>query len=163
LALCLFGLLGTGPAGAQDEAWIARRLPWYSLPDRTLAGSAPVSLETPPALGACGAVSDRVDRFAAQGAVILRVEIRVESGSVAVSLRGVDASAPLSQQKTLTERDGDAIVYLRLEPGSGARVIALCNPGQAGVGGRADVQSVRAARVDDLPADEAAKANLGLL
>jgi hypothetical protein len=163
LALCALALFETRTAGAQDEVWIARRLPWYSLPDRALAGGAPVSLETPPIPGACGAASDRVEPFAARGAVILRVAIRVESGAVAISLRGADASVALSKQRTLTEQDGDAVVYLRLEPGSDARVIALCNAGQAGVGGRADVQSVRAARVDGLPADEAAKANLGLL
>lgn len=150
-------------AGAQDDAWQDRSLPWYSLPHRDLVGSAPISLVTPGKAGDCGAVSDRVEVFAARGPVILRVEIKVESGAVTVALRNPAASAVMSGEKTVAAGGRSAVVYFRLEPGVGARVIALCQAGADGQDSRAEIQSVKAARPQFLPPDETARVNLGLL
>jgi hypothetical protein len=108
-------------------------------------------------------VSDRIEPFALRGPVILRLALRVESGAVGLTVRTGDATETLSQQKVFTPADGDAVVYVRLLPGIGPRVIALCQASADGKGGRVDITSVRAARAEDLPADEAAKVNLGLL
>jgi hypothetical protein len=164
-AFALAALLAAAPglAGAQDGPWVERRLPWYGLPDRQLIDSAPVSLVAPDAPGACGAVSDRIEPFAVRGPVILRLALKVESGAVGVEVRSGDASDSLSQKKVFTPADGEAVVYVAVRPGTGGRVLALCQAGADGKGGRADILSLSAARPEDLPADEAAKVNLGTL
>ncbi|HUO22881.1 MAG TPA: hypothetical protein VMU59_10245 [Caulobacteraceae bacterium] len=148
---------------AQDVSWAPRRLPWYVLPDRTSAGSAPVSLPMPAGAGACGAASDRVEPFAGRGPVFLRVAFRVESGAVRIGLRSPDAAEVLSKEKTVTPEDGVVSVFFRVDPGDGPRVIVLCQAAAAGQDSRADVESLTAAKVEGLPADEAAKASVGQL
>ena len=163
LVLITSTLLIPALAGAQSDVWSQRRLPWRMLPQRELVGSAPTSLETPGAIDECGAVSERIDLFAAKGPVVLRVRLRMESGAVSLSVRDEAAKAILSKLKIVKEGDGEQTAYIRLEPRMGPRVLALCNPGQAASGGRVDVLAVDAARADDLPADDAAKVNLGSL
>ncbi len=94
---------------------------------------------------------------------MLRVRLRMESGAVSLSVRDEAAKAILSKLKIVKEGEGEQTVYVRLEPRMGPRVLALCNPGQTASGGRTDLLSVDAAHAEDLPADEAAKVNLGSL
>ena len=153
-----------GPgASAQGNAWTPRRLPWYGLPQRDLIGVAPASLPMPADTGACGAVSDRIEPFGAHGAVFVRVALRVESGAVSIALRDVDDADVLSKQKTVTPTQGIVSVFFRVDPGDGPRAIVLCQASQAGEDSRADVESLNVAFIDALPADEAAKANVGAL
>jgi hypothetical protein len=81
---------------------------------------------------------------------------------VAISVRDEAGVALLSRQRTLAAGDTAASVYVRLDPGDGPRVIALCS-GPDAVGGNVEVLSVQAARADALPADDAARVNLGAL
>lgn len=155
--------LALTPLGAHGQSgpWMARRLPWYGLPNRELIGTAPTAAIPLPAKAACGALSDRIDLFAARGPVVLRVRLRVDAGAATVSVRGEDGAAPLSRQKTLLARDGEAAVYVAVEPGAGPRVIALCSADDAG--GQIEVLSVDAAKTDAIGADDMARVNLGLL
>jgi hypothetical protein len=163
LAGLVTALAFCGGARGQDGAWAPRRLPWYGLPGRVLVGSAPASLPMPADPGACGAVSGRLEPFAARGAVFLRVALRAESGAVSIALRGPDGVSVLSKQKTITPADGVVSVFFRVDPGDGPRAIMLCQANPAGGDSRADVESLNAAFVGVLPADEAAKASVGLL
>ena len=150
-------------ARGQDNAWAARRLPWYGLPDRALIGAAPAALPMPPEPGACGAVSDRLEPFGRRGAVFLRVAIRAESGAVSIGLRRPDAQILLSKERIVRPADGVVSVFFRVDPGDGPSAIVVCQAGPAGQDSRADIESLTAAFVQTLPADEAAKANVGLL
>jgi hypothetical protein len=161
LALALT-LVDIGGARAQGDVWVARRLPWYGLPNRELIGSAPTAaIEIPAKTDACGALSDRLDPFGARGPVVLKVTLRVVSGAVAISVRDEAGMAVLSRERTLQSRDGEPTVYIALQPGDGPRVIALCNAG--GDSGSVEVLSLQAARADALPADDMARVNLGML
>jgi hypothetical protein len=159
--------LAFAPFGAhgQDGAWVARRLPWYGLPNRELIGTAPTAVLTLPAkAGECGALSDLIDPFAARGPVVLKVTLRVDSGSATISVRGEDGVDPLSRPRTLMAKDGEAVVYIGVEPGAGPRVIALCGAGgEDEAGGEVEVLGVEAARVDAIGADDMARVNLGML
>jgi len=160
----LLATLAPGLAGAQDDVWASRRLPWYVLPAHELVGDAPVTLVTPGMVGACGAVSDRIDVFAARGAVVLKFILKVDNGQVAISVRDPAAAAGgYSKTRILRPQDGEATVYVQVDPGSSPRAIALCNAGEVGTGGQVEVMRVEAARLLGLPADEAAKVNLGEL
>jgi hypothetical protein len=164
IACAILALVVLTPAAfSQDGAWSMRRLPWYGLPDRSLIGAAPTSMPMPAQAGACGAVSDRIEPFARRGPVFLRVALRVESGAVSIGLRGLDAADLLSRQRTVTPENGVVSVFFRVDPGDGARVIALCQAAAEGQDSRIDIESLTAAFVETLPADEAAKASVGLL
>ena len=158
-------VLALAPLGAhgQSGAWVARRLPWYGLPNRELIGSAPTPVVALPAkAGLCGALSDLIDPFAAYGPVVLQVRLRVDSGTATISVRAQDGERLLSRPRTLAAKDGEATVYVSLEPGQGPRVIALC-AADSDAGGEVEVLSVAAARADGIGADDLARVNLGRL
>jgi hypothetical protein len=156
--------LAWGPgASAQGGGWAVRRLPWYGLPLRNLIGAAPTSLAMPPAAGACGAISDRLEPFAAHGEVFVRVAVRAESGAVSIAMRSADGSDALSKTKTVTPAQGMVSVFFRVDPGDSPRAIVLCQASPSSEDSRADVESVNVAFAAALAADEAAKANVGAL
>jgi hypothetical protein len=158
--------LALAPLGAhgQSGAWVARRLPWYGLPNRELIGSAPTAaIALPAKAGQCGALSDLIGPFAARGPVILRVTLRVDSGAATISVRGEDGAHALSKQRTLIAKDGETMVYIGVEPGQDPRVIALCSAGEDQPGGEVEVLAVDAARSEAIGADDMARVNLGLL
>ncbi len=165
LILALALAMAPPAAWAQgDSAWFARRLPWYGLPNRELIGQAPTpAIAIPGQTGACAAVSDRLDPFAARGPVVLRLTLRVDMGAASVSVRDEPGVALLSKQKTLVARDGEALVYISVQPGDGPRVIALCNASQDGAPAQVEVLNVDLAKADSMPADDMARVNLGAL
>jgi len=151
-------------AHGQGGAWVARRLPWYGLPNRELIGSSPTAaINLPAARGACGALSDTIDPFAARGPVVLKVTIRVDSGAATVSVRDEDGTSLLSRARTLASKDGEAIIYIGVEPGESPRAIALCNAGDDGAPAQVEVLAVEAAKTDAIGADDMARVNLGML
>jgi hypothetical protein len=147
-----------------DSVWFARRLPWYGLPNRELIGDAPTPVIAVPAqTGACAALSDRLEPFARRGSVVLRLTLRVDAGAASVSVRDEAGVALLSKQKTLVARDGEAMVYINVQPGDGPRVIALCNASQNGAPAQVEVLNIDLAKADSMPADDMARVNLGAL
>jgi hypothetical protein len=162
LLLILAGLTPLAAAGA-DSAWVARKLPWYALPSQQLISSAPLSFTVPAKAWDYGARTDRLDAFAANGPVIMRVSFKVESGSVGVSLMTGDGSTLISKEKVLTAKEGVSVVYFRIDRQTGPCTVVLRNPGVAGAAGMGEVQDVQLARETALSADEMARVKLGLL
>lgn len=154
LALALAACVCFAAGEAQAVTWSTTALPWLRYPDQKPAGPLPQAIEIPSVAWSYAARTQRVDVFAREQPVILRITLQVKAGSVGVALANSDGSGLLSKEAALKPSDQDVDIYFRLRPGGPQGFLLVRNYDAQGQAGLAVVKRVQFVHEADLTNDE---------
>jgi hypothetical protein len=144
------------PPAAHVVPWSLTSLPWLLYPNGKQAGPLPQTIDIPPVAWTNAAHSEKLDVFAREQPVILRVTLRIKAGSVGVALALSDGSGLLSKESVLKPSGEDVELYFRVRPGEPQSFLLVRNYAGQGLTGSVVVKSVQFVREGDLTNNELA-------
>jgi hypothetical protein len=140
-------------ASARAATWIPTALPWTDSASNKKLPPLPQTVAIAPTAYAYAAESAPIDVFGKASAVILRLDLQVNSGSVGIFRAAGDGKSALSKEEVFKSK-GDVTLYFRVVPTSPPARLTVRNYDAVGQSGQVVIKSVEFIREADLTNDE---------
>jgi len=142
----------SGSESTKDAPWVQLDPQWRVHPTYEFARPLPRIFNMPSKGWVYGASWDLPSRLTSRSA-ILEVKLTILSGTAGIMITTSDGSRALSNEKSLSSKDGEATVYFEVPPSFKSSTLILRNYGEDGVDGKVNVLSMRFAKIEYISRD----------